>query len=255
MKTAAEIRLAQGDCLRLMEAIPDGSVNLVLCDPPYGVTACKWDRRIPFEPLRKHYLRTLADRGTVLLFAQQPFATALAASAPPGWLRYEWIWDKGQPTGFANARRMPMRRHENVLVFYRRLPNYHPMGLRPCRPRTRMSRESEVYGTDAGAGRRIQRFTGYPQSIVTFRRDAKSLPCQKPTALLEFLIRTYTDPGDTVLDNAMGSGSTGVAAVNTERSFVGIEVDPCRFQIAVGRISAAMMGHHRCGPRTFWGAE
>lgn len=219
MTPAAEIRLAQGDCLRLMDAIPDGSVDLILCDPPYGITACKWDRRIPFEPLWKHYLRVLAERGAVLLFAQQPFATALAASAPPGWLRYEWIWDKGQPTGFANAKRMPMRRHENV----------------------------------AGAGRGVQRLTGYPQSIVTFRRDAKSLPCQKPTALLEYLIRTYTDPGGMVLDNAMGSGSTGVAAVNTQRSFAGIEVDPCRFQIAVGRISAAMMGHRRCRPRSFWG--
>ncbi len=167
-------------------------------------------------------------------------ATDVISAARP-LFRYEWIWDKGAATGFANARRMPMRRHENVLVFYKRLPAYHPQGLRPCRVRSRADDRSEVYGTIRRAGH-VQRFTGFPQSILSFRRTHGSAACQKPVELLEYLIRTYTTEGGTVLDNVMGTGSTGVAAARTGRAFVGFEIDPERFRIAERRINEALTG-------------
>jgi site-specific DNA-methyltransferase (adenine-specific) len=232
------VTLQQGDCLTLMCEVPDQSVDLVLCDLPYGVTDCRWDHKIAPEPLWEQYLRLVKERGVIALFAQQPFATELASQAAR-FLRYEWVWDKGQATGFQNAHRMPMRRHENVLVFYRRPPAYHPQGLRPCRRRQSSTPgSSEVY-RNIHRDVSLQQFTGYPQSILRFGRDTGSVACQKPIALLEYLIRTYTTEGATVLDNAMGTGSTGVAAVRTGRAFIGFEIDPQRFQIAEGRIREA----------------
>jgi site-specific DNA-methyltransferase (adenine-specific) len=221
-----------------MASIPAGSVDLVLADLPYGVTDCKWDHRISMAPLWRQYLRVLKDDGVIALFAQQPFATDLV-NACRGLYRYEWIWDKGVCTGFANARRMPLRRHENVLVFYRRLPLYLPQGLKPlarkrvCRPKV-----SECYQR-VGRTDYVQEWTGYPQSILQFRRERVSAPCQKPLALLQYLIRTYTKEGQTVLDNAMGTGSTGVAAVHEGRKFIGFEIDAERFAVAQQRIHAA----------------
>jgi site-specific DNA-methyltransferase (adenine-specific) len=223
-----------------MAQMPAASVDLVLADLPYGVTGCRWDKRIAMTPLWEQYERVLKERGVIALFAQQPFATDLI-NAARRMFRYEWIWDKGGATGFANARRMPMRRRENVLVFYKRLPAYHPQGLRPCQPHSRPNDRSEVYGgiqRDAS----VQRFTGYPQSIVAFKRNAHSAACQKPVELLEYLIRTYTAPGETVLDNAMGTGSTCVAAVATGRGVVGFEMDPERFRIAEQRTHDAIAG-------------
>jgi site-specific DNA-methyltransferase (adenine-specific) len=181
--------------------------------------------------------RVTKDRGVIALFAQQPFATELVAWSLRD-LRYEWIWDKGGCTGFANARRAPLRRHENVLIFYRRQPQYDPQGLRPCSPRVRRRKITEVY-SEIGRDGYVQRFTGYPQSIISFKREPGAAACQKPVALLEYLIRTYTAEGGLVLDCCMGTGSTGVAAVNTGRSFIGFELDAARFQTAAARIAAA----------------
>ena len=236
-----------------MPAIPAESIDLVLCDLPYGVTACSWDKKIPLRPLWDEYLRVTPERGVIALFAQQPFATELAAAAPANLFRHEWIWDKVQPTGFANAHRAPMRRHESVFIFCRKQPPYNPMGLRPCRPRSRTRRDTEVYGHVAGNS--VQRFTGYPQSIIVFRRDRGSAPCQKPVALLDYLIQTYTSEGATILDNAMGTGSTGVAAMKAHRNFVGIELDSSRFQFSAARISAVMVTDRKCRPRSFFGKE
>jgi site-specific DNA-methyltransferase (adenine-specific) len=245
--------LVEGDCLSLMRAIPEGSVDLVLCDPPYGVTACAWDHKLPLQPLWEEYQRVVKTNGVIGLFAQQPFAAEIAASAPAGLMRYEWVWDKGCVTGFGNVRRMPLRRHENVLVFYRRQPTYNPQGLRRCRPRTRGAKAaSEVYRSNIG-GDYVQRWTGYPQTIIAFKRERGAKPCQKPVALLEYLIRTYTQPGETVLDNTMGTGSTGVAAIQCGRSFLGIELDHERFEEADDRISEAMRKHGKCRARTWFG--
>ncbi len=232
------VRLERGDCVELMAGLPAESVDLVLADLPYGVTGCRWDKRIPMQPLWEQYRRVLKEHGAIVLFAQQPFATDLINAARPIF-RYEWIWDKGAATGFANARRMPMRRHENILVFYKHLPTYHPQGLKPCRPRSRSSDSSEVYG---GIRREavVQCLTGYPQSIVRFGRGRDVAACQKPVGLLEYLVRTYTAEDETVLDNVMGTGSTGVAAANTGRAFIGFELDPERFRIAERRINEAI---------------
>ncbi len=234
----SEIRIQQGDCLELMSHLPTASIDLVLADLPYGVTDCHWDKRIPMAPLWKQYERVLNERGVVALFAQQPFATDLINGARR-MFRYEWIWDKGAATGFANSHRMPMRRHENVLVFYTRLPEYHPQGLKPCRARIHAGNTSEPYGRIRGEAF-AQQFTGYPQSIVQFRRTPGAAACQKPVELLEYLIRTYTAEGATVLDNVMGTGSTAVAAVNSGRAFIGFEIDPERFRTAERRIHEAL---------------
>ncbi len=231
-----------GDCLGLMDELPAGSVDLILCDLPYGVTDCRWDKLIPFAPLWAAYRRLLKPNGAVLLFAQQPFSTHLAASACAGLqLRYEWVWDKGAVTGFQNANRMPMRRHESVLVFYQRLPVYNPQGLTRCQGgRVRRRAKSEVYGSIRHQAK--QRFTGYPHSILSVRREPGAAACQKPVELLEYLIQTYTDPGHTVLDNCMGTGSTGVAAVKTGRPFIGMELDTERFATGARRIVEASHG-------------
>jgi site-specific DNA-methyltransferase (adenine-specific) len=229
----------QGDCLQLMTRLADHSADLILCDLPYGVTRCSWDKLIPAGPLFMQYGRILKENGALVLFAQQPFANALAAQHC-GQLRfrYEWIWDKGASTGFQNAHRMPMRRHENILVFYRHLPCYNPQGVRKLaggRIR-RGQKTSTVYGAISQS---TQRMTGFPTSILHFRRERAALPCQKPIELLEYLIRTYTNPEQVVLDNAMDTGSTGVAAVRTGRSFIGMELDCERFDLAQRRITEA----------------
>ncbi len=229
------VRLICGDCLQVMPRLRAGSVHFVLADLPYGVTDCRWDRKIALGPLWAEYRRVLAPGGVVALFAQQPFATEVGRAGFE-WLKYEWVWDKGYVTGFANARRMPMRRHENILIFVKQGGRYFPQGLRPARRVHRgQVKAGEVYGA---IGRRsyVQRWTGYPQSILKVARERGAVACQKPVALLEYLIRTYTRRGEVVLDNAMGTGSTGVAAVRSGRRFVGIEIDRERFRIARRRI-------------------
>lgn len=227
------VELLHGDCLELMGQIPDGSVDMVLCDLPYGTTRNKWDSILPLGELWGHYKRIC--RGAIVLTAQSPFDKVLGASNLE-MLRYEWIWEKPRATGHLNAKRAPMKAHENVLVFYDRLPTYNPQ-MTP----------GERYSVGGGASRMdnygafstVRENNGlmrYPRSVQRFSTETGHHPTQKPVALMEYLIRTYTDAGQRVLDNCMGSGSTGVACMNTGRDFIGIEKDAEYFALARRRI-------------------
>jgi site-specific DNA-methyltransferase (adenine-specific) len=231
------VSLACGDCLELMRNLADASVDMVLCDLPYGMTGCEWDKRIPLDRLWEQYRRVIKPAGAIVLTAAQPFAAELAASASD-LFRYEWVWDKHFCTGYANAHRTPMRRHENVLVFYQRLPTYNPQGLRPIEGKRRPCRHSPVYGRIRERRGYRQRFTGYPHSILDIPRGMNLAACEKPASLMGYLIATYTNPGEVVLDNCMGLGSTGVAAVRSGRRFIGMEIDARRFATARERILA-----------------
>lgn len=226
-----------------MKDIPDHSVDMILCDLPYGTTQCKWDSVIPFEPLWEQYRRVVKENGAIVLFCAQPFTVVLGASNIE-LLRYSWVWEKQRGTGHLNARKRPMCSHEDILVFYQSQPTYNPQGVvygsfknnRPVKTRNC----EEVYGKekpieDATVG-------NYPKTVLKFDKDIKNNrfhPTQKPVALLEYLIRTYTNEGETVLDNCMGSGSTGVASVNLDRKFIGIELEEKYFEIAKKRIAEA----------------
>jgi len=237
----SDVTLMPGDCLDLMPWIADGSVDMVLCDLPYGTTQNKWDAVIPFDRLWVEYWRILRPAGAVVLTAQAPFDKALGASQLQH-LKYEWIWEKFQGTGHLNAKKQPMKCHENVLVFYRTQCCYNPQ-MTDGKPYTQASgRASANYGSQRSV---VTENKGerYPRSVIKIPhdKDVKIHPTQKPVALMEYLIRTYTNPGDTVLDNTMGSGTTGVAAVNTGRNFIGIERDPEYFRIAEQRIQEAQL--------------
>lgn len=248
------MRLMQGDCLEVMKEIPGGSVDMVLCDLPYGTTACKWDTVIPFEPLWEQYKRVCKKNGAIVLFSSQPFATDLIQSNRK-MFRYEIIWEKTQKAGFLNAKKMPLKGHENILVFYGSLPTYNPqkyhVDAANRKPEIRKDDRCEIYGSVRG-GIRIEDGTRYPYDVIHFSNwngalfgktdNATKHPTQKPVPLLEYLIKTYTNPGDTVLDNCMGSGSTGVACIRTGREFIGIELDRDYFQIARERIEKEAEG-------------
>lgn len=232
--------LHRGDCLELMRNLPDSSVDLILCDLPYGTTACKWDTIIPFEPLWAEYRRIAKQNAAIVLTASQPFTSALVMSNP-AWFRYALVWSKGYSTGYGNANKMPMKAHEDVCVFYRSLPAYNPQGVTPHNKQNRRGRTDEAIGKNGLVeSDYIQKLTNYPRSIIETRKEKGGLhPTQKPVALFEYLVRTYTNDGDTVLDNCMGSGTTGVACANTGRQFIGMEMDAGYFEIAKGRILAA----------------
>ncbi len=236
------IKLMHGDCLELMKEIPDGSVDLVLTDPPYGTTNCRWDSVVPLEPMWEQLNRVTKTNSAVLIFGQTPFDKALGASNLSH-LRYEIIWHKPAATGFLNANKMPLKAHENILVFYRSLPTYNPQkstGHKPTNNFTKHTSDGSIYGkTKRGisGGGSTER---HPRSVVTFSSDRQKLslhPTQKPVALMEYLIKTYSNPGDTVLDFTMGSGTTGVACKNLDRDFIGIELDENYFNIACDRIN------------------
>ena len=230
------IDIRNNDCLIEMETIADQSIDMILCDLPYGTTQNKWDSVIPFEPLWAHYKRVC--KGAIVLNASQPFTSALVMSKP-NWFRYEWVWAKTTPVGHLNAKKRPMQAHESVLVFSNNLPPYNPQGLVPCQKINKRSTSGSNYG-NAGT-ENLAEWTKYPRSVIKFSHDSKKLhPTQKPVALMEYLVRTYTNEGDVVLDNCMGSGTTGVACVNSGRHFVGIEKDPEYFRIAKERIEEAM---------------
>lgn len=236
------IELWHGDCLELMQDIPDGSVDLVLADLPYGTTRNKWDKCIPLKKLWEEYKRVVKKNGAIVLFAQTPFDKVLGASNLD-MLRYEWIWEKPQATGHLNAKKMPMKSHENILVFYRRLPTYNPQWKRRAPYTSTYSSHSTNYGKQKDNVTTISDGRRYPKDVLQFGKaetDKNLHPTQKPVALLEYLIKTYTDSGDTVLDNCMGSGSTGVACANTNRRFIGIELDEDYFNLAKQRIDACV---------------
>jgi DNA modification methylase len=220
----SECRLILGDCLQAMADIPDGSIDLILADLPYGTTACKWDVVIPFEPLWAHYRRVLKPRGAVVLTASQPFTSMLVMSNPK-WFRYEWVWDRvNKYTGHLNAKKRPMRRHETVV--------------------NAAQRTAATYGAHHTEKlRSSDGLSAMPGSVLRIKgHDKKGVhPTQKPVALMEYLIRTYSHEGEMVLDNTMGSGTTGVACLNTGRRFLGIEKDPAIFAVADRRIDAARL--------------
>lgn len=233
------IQIFNEDCLDGMTRIQDGAVDLVLCDLPYGTTDCSWDTVIPFEPLWKEYRRVLKHNGALALMAAQPFATDLINSARKIF-RYDLVWEKTAPVGFANCRRMPLRSHELVLLFYRRQPTYNPQGLvkleKPIVKRG-AHKGGDVYH---GLGKdHVQEYTNYPRSVLRFPFKGRRIhPTQKPVELMEYLVRTYSNPGDLVLDNCMGSGTTAIACMNSGRRFVGFEQDEKYFAAARKRIDA-----------------
>jgi len=233
------MKLIQGDCLERMKEIPGGSVDMVLADPPYGTTACKWDSIIPLEPMWDQLRRIIKPNGAIVMTASQPFTTTLIASNMK-MFRYDLTWVKSQGTGFYNANRMPLRAHEDVCIFYSSLPTYNPQKT-PGRPYTqKRGSASDIYiGKDLCV---TENKTGerHPLSWREFKKDnGKIHPTQKPVALMEYLIKTYTHEGETVLDFTMGSGTTGVACKNLNRKFIGIELDHEYFNIALERIEAA----------------
>ena len=242
-----KFELWQGDCLELMKNIPDGSVDLVLTDPPYGTTACKWDSVIPFDPLWEQYKRISKESSAILLFADEPFTSTLIMSNKR-MFRYKWIWDKGRGSNFQNARFSPMKCTEDIAVFYRKKPIYNPQFWYSSPYKTAgRKRKNQIEGLSGGSASTYCTATvsddgkRYPLNLLKFKRDGGRIhPTQKPVALLEYLIRTYTNDGMTVLDNCMGSGSTGVACVNTNRNFIGIELDEGYFNIAKKRIEEAV---------------
>lgn len=234
-----EIKLLHGDCLELMKNIEDKSVDMILCDLPYGTTKCKWDSIIPFEPLWEQYNRIIKDNGAILLFAQTPFDKVLGSSNLK-MLKYEWIWEKEQGTGGLNTNKMPLKKHENILVFYKRLPTYNPQFTNGTPyTKTRNCNKSGIYGKTEDGYVSKNEGKRYPVSILEYKRELKNRlhPTQKPVALLEYLIKTYTKADELVLDNCMGSGSTGIACINTNRRFIGIEKDDNYFNVASERIN------------------
>ncbi len=243
------IQLLQGDCLELMKEIPDKSVDMILCDLPYGTTACKWDTIIPFEPLWEQYERIIKDNGAMVFTASQPFTSALIMSKP-NLFRYELIWKKERPTNFMLGKKQPLKYHENVCVFYKNQPTYNPQlevkpekNKRNNKPRVLTN---EVYGIIEGT-KYSERVTeggvkdwNYPTSIQYFSMQRGLHPTQKPVALFEYLIKTYTNEGETVLDNCMGSGTAAIACINTGRNFIGFELDKQYYDIANERIQKAL---------------
>ena len=250
--------IIQGDCLEVMKDIPDGSVDMVLCDLPYGTTNCNWDAIIPFEQLWIQYERIIKDNGAIVLTATQPFSSALVMSNPK-LFKYEWIWDRVVTGHPLNAKRQPLRRHESILVFYKKQSTYNPqmeyVGEEVAKERFKKASKKESKQTEiTNEYKQLTRDDidvktlqyKYPTGILTFNARSKECnsvhrihPTQKPIDLFEYLIRTYTNEGEVVLDNCIGSGTTAVAAINTGRQFIGIEQEPEYVEIARQRISEA----------------
>ena len=232
--------LYHGDCLEEMNKIPDGSVDLVLTDPPYGTTACKWDSVIPLEDMWAQINRLSKRSAAIVLFGSEPFSSALRMSNIKAY-KYDWIWKKERGLGFLNAKKMPLRDTENISVFCNGKCEYHPQ-MRPGEPYVAKNNPKKQKGTnnEYASVTTVNDGERYPLTTLEFTRPRKTLhPTQKPVALLEYLIRTYSQEGDTVLDFTMGSGSTGVACVNTGRKFIGIELDDNYYSIAYNRIKEA----------------
>ena len=235
-----ENKIILGDCLEIMESIPSESVDMILCDLPYGTTNCKWDIIIPFEPLWKEWYRIAKINAPIVLTASQPFTSVLIASNLKHY-KYSWVWEKSKATGYLNAKKMPLKAHEDICIFYRKPPIYNPqMWQSTPYNKGKAHRPTDVYGQQISV--LVKNDTGlrYPRTVQYFKTaesEGKVLhPTQKPLALFEYLIKTYTNPGDIVLDNCIGSGTTAVAALKANRKFVGIEKDPKYVDICLDRI-------------------
>lgn len=242
-----------GDCLEVMSTLPDNSVDMVLTDPPYGTTACKWDSVIPFGPMWEQLKRVTKKNGSIVLFGQEPFSSRLRVSNIENF-KYDWYWRKSRPSGFTNAKLKPLKDIEVISVFSDGMTAngsknnmaYNPQGLKDCNQK--WSRPKIYEGSDRGVSpsrknhklNRVIEKTGYPRQVLDFANSNKDVlhPTQKPVALMEYLIKTYTNEGEVVLDFTMGSGTTGVACKNLNRSFIGIELDEDYFNIAKSRIES-----------------
>ena len=231
----------QGDCLERMKEIPDGSVDMILADPPYGTTACKWDSVIDFDLMWEQLNRIIKPNGAIVLFGSEPFSSALRMSNIKNY-KYDWVWVKEQGTGFLNSKKQPLKNNEQMCVFYKKPPLYNPQMRKGFKPyRTKKGGLTDNYNKDS-ISEVMTESNGerYPLNTLTFTRDkSKQHPTQKPVALMEYLIKTYTNETETVLDFTVGSGTTGVACVNTNRKFIGIELDENYFNIAKERIENA----------------
>ena len=237
------INLYQGNCLEIMKQIKDKSIDMILCDLPYGTTKCKWDVVIPFDKLWEQYNRIIKDNGAIVLFGSEPFSSKLRISNLRMY-KYDWIWKKTKAQGFLNSKKMPLKDYENICVFYKRLPVYNPQGIIYGNfqndRKSKYSKGEDIYGKEKEFG--ISHMSNFPKQIIEFSNPSgkgQLHPTQKPIELLEYLIRTYTNENDLVLDNCMGSGSTGVACKNLNRNFIGIELDENYFNIAKERIDKA----------------
>ena len=233
------IELYHGDCLDIMPSLPDNSVDLILADLPYEITAAAFDVLIPFEPLWKQYNRIAKENAAMVFTASQPFTTALIYSNLKNF-RYEWIWEKPQGTNPMAAKVQPLKSHENIVVFYRKRPTYNPQ-MTISTPyggfKSTKKKLGEVYGDLKSEHRDNPEGTRYPKTVLRFKQEKGLHPTQKPVPLMEYLIKTYTNEGDVVLDNVFGSGTTGVAAKKTGRDFIGIEMNEQYFNDGSKRIS------------------
>jgi site-specific DNA-methyltransferase (adenine-specific) len=238
-------QVIQGDCLEVMKGIPDGVIDMILADLPYGTTDNKWDSAIPVMALWARYKRIIKPNGAIVLTAMQPFTTTLISSNL-SWFKYSWVWDKANPTGFLNAKKQPLRVTEDVLVFYRRRCVYNPEKETRGKPRNKGRNKPGMTASYGETNDNQYSFNNeyYPTNLIRIsnaNRSSRLHPTQKPTDLFEYLIRTYTNEGDIVLDNTIGSGTTAVAAINTNRRFVGIELDAEYCEIARKRVNDARL--------------
>lgn len=249
------IKLLHGDCLELMQTIEDGSIDAIITDPPYGTTACKWDSVIPFEPMWEQLNRIIKPNGAIVLTSSQPFTSALVMSNAK-LFKYSLVYEKTTPTGHLNAKKMPLRCHEDILVFYKKSPTYNPQKTFGHQRKTssaksrakcieRNNKKDKVYQNEILD--KVKSYSSterYPRSVLKFSTDKQKStlhPTQKPEALMRYLINTYTNEGETVLDFTMGSGTTGVAAKQTNRKFIGIEKEEKYFNIAQQRINSILL--------------
>ena len=241
MKMMMINKIYNEDCLIGMRRIPDKSIDMILCDLPYGTTACEWDTVIPFEPLWEQYERVIKDNGAIVLFGSQPFTSSLIMSNIK-LFRYEWIWEKTMAANFMHLKRQPGKRHENVLVFYKKQPVYNPqmrVGAPYVDKRKSRKQSKGTYGNiNINNATITNTGTRYPKSVISFSngKSGKVHPTQKPVTLMEYLIKTYTNEGELVLDNCIGSGTTAIACINTNRNYIGFELDKGYFEIAQNRI-------------------
>lgn len=252
--TCEQGTLYHGDCLEVMKHLPEGSIDLVLTDPPYGTTACKWDTVIPFEDMWERVHRVSKNNGAVVLFGSEPFSSALRMSNIQNY-KYDWVWVKTRKTGFQHAKNMPLKAHELISVFSKgsmghksllgeKRMSYHPQGLKYC-GKTETNALAKFGKTVGSRPSQVNEYfrenSNYPCSTLFYTSESGSHPTQKPVALMEYLIKTYTLEGETVLDFTIGSGTTAVACVNTNRKFIGIEQDEKYIEIAKKRVTDAIL--------------